>query len=159
MAGCQVTGKEKKQRASNLLKLAIELGDLEICQDLVKEGVDTRSGFSDFGGLTPVLHALGNGRYEVAECLISNGASTVEAEGDTSYYRGWTPFHSAALDGDIQTVRLLFEKAPRAILHCCQPVHPIHLAIANGHAECVELIIYHARKGTTTSSTLLDSSD
>lgn len=48
--------------------------------------------------------------------------------------------------GNVQILQALFEKAPREILRCCQPVHPIHLAITGGHLECVNLIIDQARK-------------
>ena len=126
---------------------------MELCQALVGEGVDTKSRVSDSGGLTHVLYALDWRQYEIAEYLIWKGASIMEAEGGPSYYKGWTPFHAAALEGQIHIFRLLFEKAPREILRCCQPVHPMHLAIASGHTDCVELIIEHARKGITASST------
>ena len=157
MTGCQVTGKEKKQNASNLLKLAIELGDTELCQNVVKEsvGIGNRNldcGGVDCGGVTPVNHALVLGQLEIAECLILKGASVAEP-GDTSCLRRWTPFHHAALQGHVQILRVLFGKAPQEILHCCQPLHPIHLAIANGHTKCVQLIIDHARKGRTAFST------
>ena len=146
---------ERNESASEPLKLAIELGDVELCQALMEEGVNTDSGFSDFGGDTPVLYAFAHGQFEIAEYLISNGASIAGAEGDMSICRGYTPFHYAAAAGKVQILRILFEKAPQGILRCCQPVHPIHLAIANGHAECVELIINHARGGMTTSSPCL----
>lgn len=146
-------GQEKKQSASDQLKLAIELGDMELCQSVLKESVTIGSRVLDYGGLTPVFYALKLGQLEVAESLILKGASVAEA-GDASYFRGWTPFHDAAGQGRVQILGALFGKAPRAIMRCCQPVHPIHLAIANGSAECVELIIDHARKGTRTSSTV-----
>ena len=144
-------GKEERHTASNTFKLAIELGDMKLYQNIVKEGDNIRSRGFDCEGLTPVLYALKLGQLEIAESLILRGASVAEAD-DTSYFRGWSPFHDAAFQGRVQILRALFGKAPRAIMRCCQPVHPILLAIANGHAECVQLIIDHARKGTTTSS-------
>ena len=125
---------------------------MELCQSLVKESVSIGSRVLDYEGLTPVFYALWLGQLEVAENLILEGASVADA-GDADHFRGWTPFHDAAYQGRIQILRALFGKAPRAIMRCCQPVHPIHLAIANGSAECVELVIDHARKGTRTSST------
>ena len=151
LAGCKVTDEEEKQSASKLIKLAIELNDTELFQNVAKESVSIGSRMLDCEGLTPVLYALKLGQLEIAEILILEGASVAEA-GDGSHFKGWTPFHDAALQGRIQILRALFGKAPRAIVRCCQPVHPIILAIANGHAECVQLIIDHARKGTTTST-------
>ena len=141
--------KERTESASKPLRLAIELGDVKLCQTLIDEGVNTDKGYSDLGSDTPVLYAFGLKQMEVAKLLISNGASIAGATGDKSIYRGYTPFHYAASAGNVQILRILFEKAPRGIFRCCQPIHPIHLAIANGHVECVELIINHAREGMT----------
>ena len=143
-------GKERTRSASKALQMAIELGDMEFCQALMKEGVNTDSGFPDYGGETPVICAFKFGQFGIAEYLIANGASVVGAAGDGSHGREYTPFHYAAIEGNVQILRILFEKAPREMLRCCQPVHPIHLAIANGHAGCVELIIDHARRGMPT---------
>lgn len=153
LAGCRVTDEEDRQSGSKLLRLAIELGDTTFCQSVVRESVSIGSRMLDCEGLTPVLYALKLGQLEIAEILILEGASVAEAD-DTSFFRGWTPFHDAALLGRVQILRALIEKAPRTLMRCCQPVHPIHLAIANGHIECVQLIIDHALKGRTTSSTL-----
>lgn len=153
MTGHHTMIMERKQSASESLKLAIELGDVELCQALMEEGVITDRSFSDFGGDTPVLYAFARGQFEIAENLISNGATIAGSEGDMSISRGYTPFHYAATAGKAQILRMLFEKAPQGILRCCQPVHPIHLAVASGHAECVELIINHVRGGMATPST------
>ena len=126
---------------------------MKLCQSLVKESVSIGSRVLDYGGLTPVFYALKLGQLEIAENLILEGASVANA-GDASHFRGWTPFHDAALQGRVQILRALFGKAPRVIMRCCQPVHPIHLAIANGHTESVQLIIDHARKGTRTCTTV-----
>ena len=157
MAGHQVQGKEKKEVTSNLLRLAIDLGDLKFYQNLVKEDVNIGSRNLDCGGVTPVLYALRFKQLEIAEDLILRGASVAEA--DRSHSRGWTPFHSAARWGHDRILRVLFRKAPQELVRWCLPFHPIHLAIANGHTECVELIIDHARKSTSKPSTLLVSSD
>ncbi|KAM0796420.1 ankyrin repeat-containing domain protein [Usnea florida] len=139
------TGEEKRSNDSNLFKLAIELGDINMFEGLAKESVGVESGSFDCEGRTPVLYALELGQLGIAENLILRGASVAEA-GDGSHFRGWTPFHSAARWGYDQILGVLLGKAPREMVRCCTPLHPIHLAIANGHTECVELIIDHARK-------------
>ena len=63
----------------------------------------------------------------------------------------YTPLHYAASVGNVQILQFLFEKAPREVLRCCRPVHPIHLAITGGHVECVRLIIDQARKSKDKS--------
>ena len=59
----------------------------------------------------------------------------------------YTPFHYAASAGNVEILQILFKKAPREILRCCRPVHPIHLAVTGGHGSCVDLIIDEARQG------------
>lgn len=145
-------GKEKRRVFSASLKLAIELGDVELCQALMEDGVSTDIGFSELGGDTPVLYAFSLGNFEIAECLITNGASIAKCSSGTSMFKGYTAFHHAASAGNVQILRILFDKSPHGIMACCQSVHPIHLAISGGHAECVELIIDHARKGMAKSS-------
>lgn len=74
--------------------------------------------------------------------------SKTEGKGDMG--NGYNPFHYAASVGNVEILRILFENAPREILRCCQPVHPIHLAIIGGHLKCVNLID-ETRKGTNIS--------
>ena len=124
---------------------------MEICRGFIEDFVNTDSGFLDYQG-DAHLHSTGQG--ETADHLTSNDVLVARAAGDKTMFRGFTPFHHAAWMGKVQILRVLLEKAPREILRCCQPVHPIHLAIADGHVKCVELILDHAREGTTMSSAL-----
>lgn len=78
--------------------------------------------------------------------------STTGGKGNVA--NGYTPFHYAGSVGNVEILRILFEKVPREILRCCQPVHPIHLAVIGGHLRCVNLIIDEARKGITMSPNL-----
>ena len=84
MAGRGGMIKESKQSGLEPLKLAIELGDLELCRALFEEGFNTESSFSNLGGDTPVLYAFAYDEFEIAEYLISNGASIAGAAGDES---------------------------------------------------------------------------
>lgn len=52
--------------------------------------------------------------------------------------------------GNAEILRLLLDKDPHELLRCRQPVHSLHIAVARGHTECVEIIIAQARKGTMT---------
>lgn len=157
MADRHAKGEEETRSASKPLDLAIQLGDLELCQALVKEGVNIDTGCWDDEDKTPVLCALKCGQYDIADYLIANGASIAGAAGRV---RGYTPFHYAASAGNVQIMRMLFERAPQEIVRCCQPIHPIHLAIASGNADCVELIMNHARKveGTSLSDHVCEGS-
>lgn len=123
------------------------MGDLDLCQALLKKGTNTDGGFLDCVGCTPVLYSFANAQFEIAEYLILQDASIAGATCAQSTSRGYTPFHYAATYGLFNTLQVLFEKAPKGIAMCCRPVHPIFLAIAGGHLECVKLIIEHARQG------------
>lgn len=59
-------------------------------------------------------------------------------------------FHYAAV-WNPKLLRLLLEKAPSEINLTHDPIHPIHLAIFRGNADCVELILGHASQGTKLS--------
>lgn len=136
---------------SEPLKLAIELGDLGLCQALVAGGVDLNSGFPECNGCTPVLYAFTKGRFDIAGYLISQGASIAGAACSTTSTRGYTPFHFAVGFGLVQVLRILFERAPQDIVRCCRPIHPIALAIAGDHLQCIKLIMDHAREGKIRS--------
>ena len=103
----------------------------------MEEVADNVDGFLDYQDNAEVPST---GKDKITE-------DTVGYASKVSMSKGYTPFHYAASAGNVQILQVLFEKAPREILRCCQPVHPIHLAIIGGHMECVKLIIEHARKG------------
>jgi len=132
---------------SESLELAIESGDLDLCQALVAGGVDTDTGLPDCNGCTPVLYAFSEGQFDIAGYLISQGASIAGTACSATPTQGYTPFHFAAGFGLVQILRNLFDRASQDIAHCCRPVHPIALAISGDHPECVKLIMDHARRG------------
>lgn len=143
----------KKTRISlKQLRLAIELEDLQLCRSLIEQGISSDSGLLEYQDDTKNHFS---GQIDTAEHSISSKASVVGTLSKESVTEGYNQFHYAANVGNVQVLHLLFEKAPREILRCCRPLHPIHLAITRGHVECVKLIINQARKGTTISLVLI----
>lgn len=101
-------------------------------------------------GCTPLLYSLQCGEDAIAEYLVSHGASIAGSTCELRSTRGFTVFHYAAV-WNAKLLRLLLEKAPSEINLTLDPIHPIHLAIFRGNADCVELILDHASQGTKLS--------
>lgn len=120
------------------MKVAIDLGDLELCKRLVESGADLICGFVWCMGCTHLLYSLHVGQVAIAEYLVSQGASIAGSTCEIWPTRGFTPFHYAAALGSTELLRLLLEKAPSEIYVSRDPVHPIHLAVLNDAAECVK---------------------
>ena len=97
-----------------------------------------------------MLYADIREEFEIAKLLVSKGASITGSTCNLTWTRGWTSFHYAAGIGNAELLYLLYERAPDGIRRKDQPVHPLHLAVANGRAECVEMIVADLRKSTTS---------
>ena len=135
---CHDVGKRKSRVPLEQLRLAIELEDIELCRVLMEEATDIGNGFLDYQCDTRLP-------YSEQGIVAEHAQRTYASKG--YMVKGYTLFHHAASVGNVGILQILFKKAPREILRCCQPVHPIHLAIAGGHGSCVDLIIDEARQG------------
>ena len=132
--------------------MAIETGNLELSRRFVENGAKLDLGCKSCAGCTPLSLSLLYGRMEIAEYLVLQGASTDVRACHLRQTRGFTPFHYAANLGDERFLRVLLGKSPKGLSGIRDPVHPIHLAIARGHAECVNIMIDHCCKSKTVSS-------
>lgn len=88
--------------------------------------------------------ALYRGNYRLARYLIDQGATTAGRICNQLARPGYTAFHYATSDGNLVVLQTLLEQNPEALLHE-DAVHPVHLAVANGHVEWVEYMIEHTR--------------
>ena len=141
--------KGQKRALTECLQVALELGDVARCESLIAGGVGCGpEEVLHCNGCTPVLYAFSQGRPEIARLLVSKGALIEGSSCDKTSFPGFTSFHHAAALGDTDLLGLLYEKAPGIKLHYCRPVHPIHLAIARGYIDCVEIILAQAKTGT-----------
>ena len=68
---------------------------------------------------------------------------------------GYTALHYAAAYGQAELLRLLLEKSPNEIYLDHDPVHPIHLAVLQDNADCVNLILDHISQGTNSYSVVI----
>lgn len=127
--------------------MAIEAGNLHRCQRLVQGGADINLGYASCAGCSPLLYALHGGRFEIAHYLVVQGASVTGVTCNLWSTQGYTAFHYAASCGQVMLLKVLLEKASKVISQFETDVHPIHVAIANGHLDCFEAIMDYSRKG------------
>ena len=144
---------------------AITAGD----EDAVHELLETRPDLAatrNEDGLSPVLHALYNGRQELVEPLLDanpaldafDAAAVGRARGleelldaDPELVRAWspdgfTPLHLASFFGQEDAARLLVERGADVNLvarHATIHVTPLHSAAAGAHAGVVRLLLEH----------------
>ena len=148
--------------------MAIDIDDMELCKRLIDNEEDLDSGFTFCLGCTPLLYSLIRNRPEMAEFLVSHGASITGQTCQKYGTWGYTPLHYAACSGHLGLLRRLLNRGALELIDMRSPVHPIHLAAANGHTECVEMILdqpYHGmpllnskRKSTNMSSEMAEGS-
>ena len=136
---------------SEALKIAIDLGDLQLCMRLVEGGTNLDAGLECCMGCTPLLYALPYGQDAIAEYLVFRGASIAGNACELRSTRGFTVFYYAAI-WNPELLRLLFEKSSSEIYFIHDPIHPIHLAVFRVDTDCVNLILDHASKGRNMSS-------
>ena len=136
---------------SEALKIAIDLGDLDLCMSLSESGMNLASGFDWCMGCTPLLYSLQKGEIAIAEYLVSQGVSTAGSTCKAFKTAGFTAFHYAATSKSVDLLRSLFEKSPNEIYINLYPIHPIHLAVLDNSAECVKSILDHISQGRTFS--------
>ena len=137
------------------MKLATDVGDIKLCTRLVHEGVDYESGIEVCKGCTALLYSLHKRQYAIAKYLIYQGATTAGSTCDLKKTIGYTALHYAAAYGQSELLRLLLAKSPNEIYLNHDSVHPIHLAILRGDADCVNLILDHISQGTNSYSVVI----
>ena len=127
------------------------MGDMELCKRLVESGEDLQSGFPFCLGCTPLLYSLTMNRPEIAELLVSHGASITGQTCQNWTTRGYTPLHNAACDGNLVLLGCLLNRGALELIDMRSPVHPIHLAAVNKRTKCVEMILDQSYHGMPLS--------
>ena len=131
-------------KASQPLKTAIDLGNVEICRRIIQEGVNLDAGYPDCDGCTALLYCLYRKEPEIAEHIALQGASPVgKVCGHYNPY-GDSAFHMAASLNYSGLLKILLELQSSQYRNLKHPEHPLHLAVQSEAAECVELMIAHA---------------
>ena len=90
--------------------------------------------------LSPLVAALHNRHFDIAELLYQHGA-VVDIEGDINR----TPLHAALLDGFVDIVEWLLGHGANAMspLDGHESKIPLHYAVTTGKFECVQVLLRH----------------
>ena len=147
LAGAQQT----PGRVSEPLRVAIEMGDLDMCKRIVQQGVDLDAGYRNCNGCTPLLYSLHLRRLAIAEYLALEGAAPAGKICHDFNPLGLSAFHLGAEFNYLELLRILLERHLNQYLHLTDPIHPFHLAIAFQATECVSLMISHIGTGRSSS--------
>lgn len=139
-----------------MLKVAIDMGDLEFCQRLIDEETCLSTGFDECDGCRPLLYLLyqsplDEDRIKMAELMALSGASIkgttcAKLLEENNGYRDYTVLHYAALFAYPGLLRNLLEKNSSSIFQLQTSIHPLHLAVFSAHLECVQLILDNYRR-------------
>ncbi|EAX93937.1 tankyrase, putative [Trichomonas vaginalis G3] len=100
--GKDSSNKKFTAKNRNLLHFACFINDIQLCQYLLKMGVDVNA--EDEYRITPLLIATQNGKSDICKLLISNGAKVNVKDSQML-----TPLHLAAQSGNFELVKLLVE--------------------------------------------------
>ena len=129
------------------LHVAIDIGDLDLCKQVVQDGVDFNAGYQDCNGCTPLLCSLYKERPDIAQHLALHGATPEGATCNIINPLGYSAFHHAAQRNYVEVLRILLERHRDQYHELVHPVHPVHLAISSKSPECVELLMTEAEMG------------
>ncbi len=127
------------------LHYAVQIGDLELCSALIEAGASLS--VQDNTGTTP-WHSwvLGwiygdittNARYAKIGEILKNADATAAGIAD---YEGTTPFHIAALQGNLGALSILFNTAVNANAADIRGDTPLHLAAGKGQTSACFMLI------------------
>ena len=140
-----------RARASQPLRRAIDLGNIDICRRIIHQGVVLDAGYPDCDGCTALLYCLHRKKPEIAEHIAHQGASPVGKVCGHYNPRGDSVFHLAASLNYSGLLKILLELHSDEYWNLNHPAHPLHFAVQSQATDCVELMIIHAEKGKTSS--------
>jgi ankyrin repeat protein/beta-lactamase regulating signal transducer with metallopeptidase domain len=123
------------------IQLAAYLGDLARVKGFLENGVGVNT--QDAYSVTPLHAAAQNGQKEVAEFLLSKGASVNLASADSIIPSGTTPLHGAALIGSREVVELLIGKGAEIDAKDKMGITPLYYAARWASSDTARLLIAH----------------
>jgi ankyrin repeat protein len=135
--GFDLGGLDKKIETATLLA-----GDVDQVQLQISKGADVNT--KDEEGLTALHLAARQGRKDVVELLLVNGAN-INAR--LTRWPDWMPLHEAAVANHKEVVELLLAKGADVNADCARAGGgrfggtPLHEAVFEGHRDMAELLI------------------
>ena len=131
-------------RARTALHVACFDGKEELAQLLLERGADPA--LVDEDGETAVNGACFHGRVGVVGCLLRHGGSPI----DLPDRLGYTPLHSAALEGYLEVVNLVIQAGADPTISQRDGTTPLTSARKYGDAACVAVLEVRVQTGIVT---------
>jgi uncharacterized protein len=101
----------------------------------------------DKSGRTPLLHAARDGRTEIVDLLIRRGANVHACWDSPSSNDGrWTALHITAIQGQLESARLLLAHGAEVNALSLQGETPLDVAIQNRHKNLADLFRINSGK-------------
>jgi ankyrin repeat protein len=127
------------RKTRSIIKLATDLGDMEIVQVLIEAGADCNSASSPDFPLNPLQTAVGMGDFELVEYFISVDA---DINWPAQRYKGRTALQMAVERGNADMVKFLLGcgahvNAPAAEI---RGVTALQAAVSQGRLDLIELL-------------------
>lgn len=132
---------------------ALDSGETEIAEILVKHGVDTDcwAPTGPNGSLQTLLHrAIDEHKESLAIFLIKSGCDIdsprqpgTDAQGQEEAKSKWSPLHLSAKFGLNKVFKKLLDHGANANVMDFESKTPLHLATETQHNEIVEMLLYH----------------
>lgn len=132
---------------------ALDSGETEIAEILVKHGVDTDcwAGTGPSGSQQTLLHrAIDEQKEQLAIFLIKSGCDVdtprqlgPNAQGQEEANTKWTPLHLCAQLGLNKVFKKLLDHGANANAMDYESKTPLHLATENKHNGIVEMLLHH----------------
>jgi ankyrin repeat protein len=110
-------------------------GDVEAVRALVKQGADVNAAHGD--GMTALHWAAENGSVEIAQILVTAGASTSAV----TRHGGFTPLHVAARAGRAEVAKALLAAGADPNVTTASGATALHQAAGAGNVETVEALL------------------
>ena len=127
----------------NSLHQAVADGNVARLRDLLATASDKHEpNMFDWGGKTPLHWAALNAEAEMAELLLTHGATA-----DTKDRLGRTPLHCASLCGAVDVARALLDHGSDASASSFVGWCAMHFAAESGNATVIELLYEHHPMG------------
>ena len=131
-----ITVNSKNKIGYTPIIVAIESGNNEMLEELLKRGASVREKHPVFGRLA--LHtACYYENVEAVKILLAHDKSIVNYQSDVD---GWTPIDDAVLKGNIEIVKILLENGADPRVPNFKNETPIDMATKFGKGEIVKLL-------------------
>jgi ankyrin repeat protein len=111
-------------------------GHIAATELLIERGSDIAAKTTT--GKTPLYLAVENNKRDMVDCLTRKLTTSQIDSADTENF---TPLHIAALNGNVEIVKLLLAKGANVHAKGLYDMQPIHFAATKGHKEVLKILI------------------